>query len=140
MQKANPMNTHELMIVRALVIAADSCFDDLKQLGAISRPNAMDYRKCRQKALDTIGRSIASKPIPHPVPSLIEQALQALLVAIDCGHHEERLEASNPLCVQAARAALVSSPGIDGTISVNSRGEASLTPAQVEQHFSNLLR
>lgn len=46
------MNATELKILQGLRASADACFDDLKQLGAISRPNAMDYRKFRQQAED----------------------------------------------------------------------------------------
>lgn len=39
-------------------------------------------------------------------------ALCALLAAIDCGGHEEVVDASNPLCVKSARAAIVKATGV----------------------------
>lgn len=40
----------------------------------------------------------------------MHRALSALLVAIDCGGHEKRLEKSNPLCVSFARLTLARYP------------------------------
>ena len=39
-------------------------------------------------------------------------ALCALLAAIDCGGHEEVVDASNPLCVKSARAAIATATGV----------------------------
>lgn len=43
-------NARLMAILKGLVENADMCFDDLKQLGAISRPNAVDYRRYRDQA------------------------------------------------------------------------------------------
>ena len=57
------------------------------------------------------GEAQANAALIAAAPEMLT-ALCALLAAIDCGGHEEVVDASNPLCVKSARAAIAKATGV----------------------------
>ncbi len=59
------------------------------------------------RATKAVTREVDGDPVPSNANADLAEALQVLLVAIDCGKHESALNKSNPLCVQFARRVLL---------------------------------
>jgi hypothetical protein len=66
---------HELATLRGLMIEADNCFEDLKRLGAISRPNAMDYRRHRDAARKIIAAHDAARLVREALPLALKASI-----------------------------------------------------------------
>lgn len=69
------MKPHELATLRGLMTEADNCFDDLKNLGAISRPNAMDYRRHRDAARKIIAAHDAARLVREALPLALKASI-----------------------------------------------------------------